>query len=280
MNDIISFIIPTYNRAHFLPEAIQSVLDQTAVNWNLIIVDDGSTDDTKKVVERYLRDPRISYSYQNNYGVSVARNKGIDLSIGDYLIFLDSDDQFFPELLTKLNEIKYRNYDLICWQVIKKVTGKSSVLKPRKLEKIYNNITAIFLSGSICYRKKILLEAGGFDPKMTFGENYELGMRVTEIADLKMKIINTPLIKYRIPQDRVSNSVENRLNSYLHLYQKHKIKFLQDKVSNSQMNYLLGYVHEKQGNLDEARIFYKNSLKSSYRNYKAILKFIYFNIFR
>lgn len=280
MSNIISIIIPTYNRAHFLPEAIQSVLDQTADNWNLIIVDDGSTDDTKKVVERYLKDPRISYSYQNNYGVSAARNKGVDLSIGDYLIFLDSDDTFFPGLLAKLNEIKYRNFDLIFWQVLKKVSSKSSVLKPRKLERIYNNITATFLSGSICYRKKILLEAGGFDPKMTFGENYELGMRVAAIANLKMKIINTPLIKYRVPQERESNSLENRLNSYLHLYQKHKIKFLQDKVSNSQMNYLLGYVHEKQNNFDEARIFYKHSFKSSCRNYKAIFKLIYFNIFR
>lgn len=280
MNDIISFIIPTYNRAQVLPEAIQSVLDQTADNWSLHIVDDGSTDNTKKVVARYLKDPRISYSYQNNYGVSAARNKGIDVSIGDYLIFLDSDDRFFPGLLTKLNGVKYGNFDLICWQVLKKINDKSSVLKPRKLEKIYNNMTATFLAGSICYRKKILLETGGFDPVMTFGENYELGMRIADTPNLNVKIIHEPFLEYRVPVERESNSHDNRLNSYLHLYQKHSPKFKEDKISDSKMNYLLGYVHEKTGRYEKAGKYFQEAFKISNRNFKAFLKSTYFKMFR
>lgn len=152
----ISIIIPTYNRAHTIRTSIQSVLDQAAANWELIIIDDGSNDNTRNVIQDYLIDERINYYFQKNAGVSAARNKGVELSKGDYLIFLDSDDQFLPDLFLRLIKINYTSYDLICWQVSKLIDGKSSILTPRKLEKIYNNITATFLAGSICYRKNVV----------------------------------------------------------------------------------------------------------------------------
>jgi glycosyltransferase involved in cell wall biosynthesis len=255
-------------------------MDQSAENWELIIVDDGSIDDTKIVVRGYLNDERIICYYQRNAGVSAARNKGVELSKGDYIIFLDSDDRISPSLISTLNKINYQKYDLICWQVSKLLDGKTSILKPRRLEKIYNNMTATFLSGSICYRKNVVLEAGGFDPRMSFGENYELGMRIGEIPNLKIRTIAEPLLEYRFPLERESNSYTNRLNSYLHLYQKHLEKFEEDKISHSRMNYLLGYIHEKTGSNEKAFKYFKEAFKISNRNYKAFLKFIYFIIFR
>lgn len=280
MNDIISIIIPTFNRARSLPETIQSVLDQSASNWELIIVDDGSTDNTRDIVDCFLADRKIKYYFQENAGVSVARNEGVRLCRGDYLLFLDSDDQFFPGLISALNTSIYKNYDLICWQVVKSFKGKKSLWKPARLEKIYSYITATFLAGSICYKKEIFLKSGGFDSKLTFGENYELGMRISEIPNLKVKIINKPFLNYRISETRKSNSIDNRLQSYLHLYKKHENKFIQDGASNSNMNYLLGYVYEKKGFFDDANHYYKKSFKSSCLNYKAFLKIIFFQIFR
>jgi glycosyltransferase involved in cell wall biosynthesis len=94
----VSVIIPTYNQAKYVGEAIQSVFDQSCQNWELIIVDDGSTDKTREIVESFS-DSRIRYIYQANKGLPGARNTGIAKSIGRYLAFLDADDVYHPEKL-------------------------------------------------------------------------------------------------------------------------------------------------------------------------------------
>ena len=104
-----SIIIPTYNRAAFLPKAIGSVLAQSFSDWELIIVDDGSTDNTKDVVAQYS-DSRITYIFQQNAERSAARNKGIAHSVGEYVLFLDSDDYYLSNFLADLNlEIRKNN---------------------------------------------------------------------------------------------------------------------------------------------------------------------------
>lgn len=93
MKPLISVIIPTYNYGTFLKEAIQSVQAQTFSHWECLVIDDGSTDDTKQIVENIItNDQRVRYFYQENKGLSAARNKGIQESQGDFLQFLDSDD--------------------------------------------------------------------------------------------------------------------------------------------------------------------------------------------
>jgi len=100
-----SIIIPAYNRAYILPETIKSVTDQLYVDWEVIIVDDGSTDDTKSVIgEISAKDTRVRYVFQKNAERSVARNNGADHAKGKYLLFLDSDDAFAPEHLQTLKK--------------------------------------------------------------------------------------------------------------------------------------------------------------------------------
>ncbi len=96
----VSVFIPTYNYGHFLGEAMQSVLDQTFQDWELIIVDDGSTDNTAEVVASF-KDPRIRYVYQQNRGNPAARNTALKLARGEYIACLDADDVWFPEKLEK-----------------------------------------------------------------------------------------------------------------------------------------------------------------------------------
>ncbi len=93
-----SIIIPTYNRADLIRETLNSILKQTYQNWEAIIIDDGSTDGTEEVVSS-INDPRIIYHYKKNEERCVARNVGIEKSIGDYITFIDSDDAYYSECL-------------------------------------------------------------------------------------------------------------------------------------------------------------------------------------
>jgi glycosyltransferase involved in cell wall biosynthesis len=97
----VSVYTPTYNYGRFIGEAIQSVLDQTFQDWELIIVDDGSTDNTREVVASFA-DPRIHYVYQQNRGNPAARNTALKLARGEYIACLDADDMWLPEMLQKL----------------------------------------------------------------------------------------------------------------------------------------------------------------------------------
>lgn len=97
---IISVVIPCYNHGHYLPYALESILAQTYPYWEAIIVDDGSTDNTREVAQRYIQqDIRIRYVYQMNRGLSGARNTGITEARGEFLAFLDADDEWEPEFL-------------------------------------------------------------------------------------------------------------------------------------------------------------------------------------
>ncbi len=97
---VVSIIVPTYNRAQLLPRAIRSVLRQTYANFELLIVDDGSTDETAAVVARAFSDPRITYwRLPNNSGVGAARNHGLEQARGRFIALLDSDDEWHPEKL-------------------------------------------------------------------------------------------------------------------------------------------------------------------------------------
>ncbi|MEM6772180.1 MAG: glycosyltransferase family 2 protein [Bacteroidota bacterium] len=96
---LLSIILPTHNRAALLPRAIASVLAQTYTEWELIIVDDGSTDGTAEVVKPYTKDDRIRYHYQNNRQLNGARNTGIGLARGQFAGFLDDDDELLPNHL-------------------------------------------------------------------------------------------------------------------------------------------------------------------------------------
>lgn len=276
MDNFISIIIPCYNRAHSLSGAIESVINQIGHNWELIIIDDGSTDLTSKVIKRYNANSQIRYYYQENLGVSSARNQGASIAKGKYLIFLDSDDSFEPGLFQRLKEIQYWKFDVISWEVIKKIDGKILIWKPVQLEKIYNNITANFLAGSICYKKEVFQKAGGFDPSIKFGENYELGMRISQLKDLKVRILNEPFLNYNLETAlRESNSIQNKLRSNEYLLAKHKKFYIQDPLSHARLVYQIGLLKQQTGNYNEALAYYLKAWKIKPDYIKPLLRFFY-----
>ncbi len=115
-NPFFSVIIPSYNRGRLIGETIKSFLKQTFKDFELIIIDDGSSDNTKELMQQYLKDPRISYIYQENKERGAARNRGAEEAKGTYLLFFDSDDIALPEHLEKAHEfIMQHGDDNVMW---------------------------------------------------------------------------------------------------------------------------------------------------------------------
>ncbi|MBK8368417.1 MAG: glycosyltransferase family 2 protein [Bacteroidetes bacterium] len=111
---MISIITPAYNAGNYIAETIESVLAQTYQNWELIIVDDGSTDNTADIVKSYLTDARIQYFYQKNGKQGKARNLAISHSKGTYLAFLDADDLWIPKKMQlQMQVIQTHNVDVV-----------------------------------------------------------------------------------------------------------------------------------------------------------------------
>lgn len=183
---MVSVIIPSYNRASTIKRAAESVLNQTYSDLELIIVDDGSTDNTKEVVES-IHDNRLHYIYQDNAGACVARNNGIAYARGEWIAFQDSDDEWLPVKIEKqLNALYTFDADVCICQVRKHYVDKSAPLK------IWPNIlaTKTLTRNEVIKRpvtttqtiiaKKEVFEDIKFDPLVKKGQDYDWSIRASE----------------------------------------------------------------------------------------------------
>ncbi|MEI6079455.1 MAG: glycosyltransferase family A protein [bacterium] len=210
-NVLVSVIIPTYNRAALLARAVQSVLSQTYKDLELIIVDDGSIDNTKELVQELVAsDQRIKYFYIPNSGVSKARNLGIQKSKGELIAFLDSDDEWLPQKLQKQVQLYLNEPYHLCHSDEIWVKNGKKMNQMKKHEKSGGDIfikclplCCISPSASILTRK-LLDEVGLFDDELEVCEDYDLWLRVT--ARYPVSFIEEPLIiKHGGHDDQLSN---------------------------------------------------------------------------
>jgi glycosyltransferase involved in cell wall biosynthesis len=179
----VSIIIPTYNREEFLLEAVKSVLAQTYEDFELIVVDDGSTDGTKKVIQRYKK--RLRYLSQANQGVSAARNNGLAHAQGEFVAFLDSDDLWLPEKLAAQIAFMDRHPQAqICYT--DEIWIRRGVrVNPKKRHAKYSGEIyphclplCIISPSSALMRRGLFAQVGGFDPNLPVCEDYDLWLRV------------------------------------------------------------------------------------------------------
>lgn len=194
MNNEIFFsvIIPTFNRKSFLRFAIDSVLAQTYKNFELIIVDDGSTDSTRDLIKSYT-DARIVYLYQENKGVSASRNLALSKSKGDFIAFLDSDDNWLKEKLEKTVKYikKYPKIDIFHTEEIWHKNGK--ILCQKKKHKkptdfAYESSLALCCIGmsTAVIKKNVFDKVGVFDETFEGCEDYDFWLRTTYKYEIKL----------------------------------------------------------------------------------------------
>lgn len=189
MSPKFSVVLPTFNRGHLLEHAIQSVLNQSFTDWELWVIDDGSTDNTKDVVLAF-NDDRIHYVYQENSERSVARNHGISLASGSYIAFLDSDDCYEKTFLEEVNRVCGDQYvGMVACSVRFGLSRNAEVIEPRPLHDGESAQEYVFKQPIGTPRMVVhrtLFEEYTFDPLLRFGEDRDLWVRMAHKHPIKL----------------------------------------------------------------------------------------------
>lgn len=228
----VSIIIPCYNDKDYIKEAVQSAINQTYSNTEIIIIDDGSNEATKKVLSG-IKCENVELISQENKGLSAARNVGIAKATGDYILTLDADDVFEPTFVEKAVLILDKN-DYIgvvscfcnCFVDLNKVIYKHKPKGGELSDFLYTNNAM----GNSLFRKSCWLQAGGFDEQMKNGyEDWEFWISVTK-QGWRVYIIHEFLFNYRKKENSMLQNT-NQLyeeENYRYVLNKHKNLYVKD----------------------------------------------------
>lgn len=204
---LISIVMPSYNQAAYIYEAVVSVLSQSYSNWELIIIDNYSTDSTSGIVNSF-HDGRIKYYKFHNHGViALSRNYGVSKASGDYIAFIDSDDVWEPlKLECQISHVQHEK--IMCVSSNCELIGDTegsfnyldSVLEGKYRDFSYDDVILEnpVVTSSVLMRKDVFLLAGGFDESDVFRfiEDWELWLRLAHHGTVR--VLNVPLVKYRM----------------------------------------------------------------------------------
>ena len=247
MSFTVSVVIPTFNYGRFIAGAINSVLAQTYPIAEIIVVDDGSTDDTEKVVASF--GDKVKYIKQKNGGVCAARNTGVKNSSGELIAFLDADDIWLSEKIEKqvakfqddtqigLVHCQMREFDTETERTVHlHLDGEEGEVADLLL--LYNKIVIIGPGGSILVSRKAFDEVGGFDSKLTVGEDWDFCYRVAR--KYKVGFVREILVDYRHHGKNSSRNAKEVERS---------MKICFEKAFNTKNKSILRFRTEAYGNL-------------------------------
>ncbi len=220
-NPLISAIITTHNRADLLPRALDSVIAQTYKNIELIVVDDGSSDNTPEVIQKYKEQYPLKYiQNKQSLGASAARNKGIEAASGKFITGLDDDDEWHEDRISELVAAYSDEYSC--------VTSDTKMIYPNgeviwKKKKVIDLDTLLFtnqVGNQVLVRRNYLQEVGGFDENLSAAQDYDLWIRLCDVFG-PVRNVQKPLqtIYENHQKERISNQA---WKGYLQFYQKHK----------------------------------------------------------
>lgn len=222
---LISVITPAYNAAKFIGETIESVLNQTYTNWEMIIVDDCSQDETRNIVESYTKkDLRIKlYALEENSGAAVARNKAMELAKGRYIAFLDSDDRWLPEKLEK--QLKFMQEKDIAFsytgyvRILEDGTRTNAIVKPNKKTVNYDDLMKRCVIGCLTVmldRSKI----GKVDMvNIRSRQDYVYWLTITKMGFLAYGLPEV-LAEYRLVEHSISSNKLKAAKMNWHVFRK------------------------------------------------------------
>jgi glycosyltransferase involved in cell wall biosynthesis len=285
---LFSIIIPTYNHGHLIKRCLDSVITQTYQDWEVIIINNYSDDNTIELVEGY-RDSRIKLiNYRNNGIIGASRNVGIKNAAGDWICFLDSDDWWYPEKLkicsNYINKYNFIYHDLDVYkngrQILKRKVG-SRKLKGNIFLDLLVNGNAISNS-SVVVNKNILLKINGIseDRELILVEDYDCWLKISKI-DNKFCFIPKSLGAYWIGNN-ASAASERAINADMFVFNKY-INLLNEeerKLANINLSYRLGRFYYGMKKFDSAIFNFKIAIRNKLLKRKIqCVKYIVFSYF-
>lgn len=207
----VSVIIPVYNRAAFVLEAVDSVLKQTLQDFELIVIDDGSTDGTAEALKRF--EDRLFYRYQDNQGVSGARNLGLQMARGKWIAFLDSDDLWLPEKLETQVRFFSENPGAVICQTEEIWIRKGRRVNPQKKHQKFSGdifapslLLCLVSPSAVMIQRNLFDQVGYFDVTLPACEDYDLWLRIS--SQFHVYLIDQPLtIKRGGHPDQLSRTI-------------------------------------------------------------------------
>lgn len=281
---IVSVILPVYNRSTTLPRAINSVLAQTYENFELIIVDDGSDEDIKKIVEKFQKnDDRIIFiRHEKNLGANAARNTGMKESKGHFLAFQDSDDEWMPNKLQKqveLIEDKEYNFDAVYCGYIKINPDGTRAYYPQILPNTNNKFEGHLYEQLLRYNfiglptllvRKHKIENQYFDENLPRLQDWDFNLRISKKC--KFGFIPEPLVKSYVGKDSISSNADAFIEALEILKKKH-YQHLNKEIRNEIMSryyFLLGYALFLNNDIEKSKERLLKSLKYKPINISSI----------
>ncbi len=226
---LFSIIIPVFNRAFTVSSTIESVLNQVCKDYEIILIDDGSSDGIEISISNFIDKEALIFHAQPNSGVSAARNKGTSLSKGEYLVFLDSDDHVTQNWLSDFEKIiKQKNPDIIYCGINRMkeniLVEYTNPLDPYKDGKSFGNV----LPGSFCIKSTFFTKIGCYDANLAYGENTELSFRI-KMENPLVDFIDSPNLLYTLHENSHGKNARNKLNGLIYTINKHPHLFNDNK---------------------------------------------------
>lgn len=284
----VDVVIPTYNQAEYLRKALQSLVDQEFHNWNALVVNNMSTDNTRAVVEEF-NDPRINVIDFVNHGVIAAsRNIGITRSNATYLAFLDSDDWWFPNKLHRCIESLEAGFDLVCHaEEWRSTTASRRVPYGPASRAQYQHLLLrgnCLSTSAVVGRTAMFQQVGGFatNPEFVTAEDYELWLRLAE-RRFSFAFLPETLGVFRIHPSSASSSVERNCDAEMavvkhHLTRANITSRRRVRRRQARSHYSAGRAHHKNGSLQSAWPHFRRALwlsPSFARTYAGVLVLAY-----
>lgn len=227
-----TIITPTYNRAGIVTRCLDSILAQSFGNFEAIVVDDGSTDDTAAVVAQYCaRDPRVRYVYQDNQGANAARNNGASTARGEYLLVFDDDDEAYPDWLATLDGLISSSRPAVACCGIDLDYGQGRELgglqPPEEL--VGSARGGLFLSGTYAVQREVFDELAGFAADLPAHQSTEFRMRLYGLCDrrgYRIASVSNRLVRGHEHTDtRIRSDARAKLEATKYILKHHRDKF-------------------------------------------------------
>jgi len=217
----VSIVMAAKNYARFLPMAVESVLAQTFTDWELLIIDDGSTDDTPAVVQPFLADSRVRYFRSDKLGQPRAKNLGLRLSRGEFVAFLDADDAWSPTKLDKQLAV-FREQPgvgvVFCRRSLIDEQSQPIPAKPAPPPPRGRVLDKMFVQNFVCFssvvvRRVVFSHVGAFDPQWDLAIDFDLWLRVAK--HYSFEFVDEELVQYRTGHGNLSKKLLDRVDTAL-----------------------------------------------------------------